>query len=163
MENSSYFESLEAKAKGSYCEKLSCVGLSIQDDPYLPKNDAGRGYSTVVLDRFQACPAHRHFSVPECWAGGGNEATLVSRGHLSSCLSSTPCFLLCPGLTQPALYLFCCFNSVPGALSRSILRFSLRLLRCAWFTSRTQLCHIDDRPPKLHFENFNINYPLDLL
>ena len=40
MENSSYFESLEAKAKGSYCEKLSCVGLSIQDDPYLPKNDA---------------------------------------------------------------------------------------------------------------------------
>ena len=40
MENSSYFESLEAKAKGKYCEKLSCVGLSIQDDPYLPKNDA---------------------------------------------------------------------------------------------------------------------------
>ena len=30
-------------------------------------------------------------------------------------------------------------------------------------TSRTRLCHIDDRPPKLHFENFNIDYPLDLL
>ena len=30
-------------------------------------------------------------------------------------------------------------------------------------TSRTQLCHIDDRPLKLHFENFNIDYPLDLL
>ena len=25
------------------------------------------------------------------------------------------------------------------------------------------MCHIDDRPPKLHFENFNIDYPLDLL
>ena len=40
MENSSYFESLEAKAKGKYREKLSCVGLSIQDNPYLPKHDA---------------------------------------------------------------------------------------------------------------------------
>ena len=30
-------------------------------------------------------------------------------------------------------------------------------------TSRTRLCHIDDRPLKLHFENFNIDYPLDLL
>ena len=40
MENSSYFESLEAKAKVKYCEKLSCVGLSIQDNPYLPKHDA---------------------------------------------------------------------------------------------------------------------------
>ena len=30
---------LEAKAKERYREKLSCVGLSIQDDPYLPKND----------------------------------------------------------------------------------------------------------------------------
>ena len=33
----------------------------------------------------------------------------------------------------------------------------------AWVTSRIRLCHIDDRPPKLHFENFNIDYPLDLL
>ena len=40
MENSSYFESLEAKAKGKYCEKLSYIGLSIQDNPYLPKHDA---------------------------------------------------------------------------------------------------------------------------
>ena len=30
---------LEAKAKERYREKLSCVGLSIQDNPYLPKND----------------------------------------------------------------------------------------------------------------------------
>ena len=33
----------------------------------------------------------------------------------------------------------------------------------ARITSRTRLRHIDDRPPKLHFENFNIDYPLDLL
>ena len=38
MENSSYFESLDAKAKERYREKLSCVGLSIQDDPYLLTN-----------------------------------------------------------------------------------------------------------------------------
>ena len=56
MENSSYFESLEAKAKGKYREKLSCVGLSIQDNPYLPKNDArfvndmppGHGKSSAI-------------------------------------------------------------------------------------------------------------------
>ena len=105
-----------------------------------PGLKTGRGYSAVVLDRFQARPAHRHFSVPECWAEAGNEATLVSRGHLSSCSSSTPCFLLCPGLTQPVLYLFCCFNSVPGALSRSILRFFLRLLRCLRGSLREHDC-----------------------
>ena len=37
---SNYFESLDAKAKERYHEKLSCVGLSIQDDPYLPTNNA---------------------------------------------------------------------------------------------------------------------------
>ena len=41
MENSSYFKSLEAKAKKQYCEKLSCVGLFIQDNPYLLENDEG--------------------------------------------------------------------------------------------------------------------------
>ena len=97
-------------------------------------------YSAVVLDRFQARPAHRQFSVPECWAGVWNKATLVSRGHLSSCSSSTPCFLLCPWLTQPVLYLFCCFNSVPGALSRLILRFFLRLLRCLRGSLREHDC-----------------------
>ena len=40
MDNSSYFESLEAKAKEKYREKLSCIGVSVQDDPYLLKNDA---------------------------------------------------------------------------------------------------------------------------
>ena len=56
-------------------------------------------------------------------------------------------------------------NSVPGALSHSILRFSLRLLRYLRGSLREHdcMCYIDDRPPKLHFENFNIDYPLDLL
>ena len=31
---------IDAKVKERYREKLSCVGLSIQDDPYLPTNDA---------------------------------------------------------------------------------------------------------------------------
>ena len=39
MANSMYYESLEAKAKQRYREKLSCVGLSIQDYPYLPINN----------------------------------------------------------------------------------------------------------------------------
>ena len=68
--------------------------------------------------------------------------TFVSLGYLSSCSSSTPCFLLCPGLTQPVLYLLCCFNSVAGALSRSILRFSLRLLRCLRGSLREHDCAI---------------------
>ena len=52
VENGSYFESLEAKAKESYREKLSCVGLSIQDDPYLPKNDARFVNGHQVTDTF---------------------------------------------------------------------------------------------------------------
>ena len=48
MENSSYFESLEAKVKESYHEKLSCVVLSIQDDPYLPTNDTRFVYTKMV-------------------------------------------------------------------------------------------------------------------
>ena len=35
-----FLESLDVKAKERYREKLSCVGLAIQDDPYLPTNDA---------------------------------------------------------------------------------------------------------------------------
>ena len=84
---------------------------------------------------------------------GPSAVSLVPRPEdrlLSSSLrsfSGPPCFLLCPGLTQPVL---CCFNfEAPPLFAR--------------VTSRTRLCYIDDRPPKLHFENFNIDYPLDLL
>ena len=113
-----------------------------------PGLKTGRGYSAVVLDCFQAPPALRHFSIPECWAGARNEATLVSRGYLSSCSSSTPCFLLCPGLTQPVLYLVCCFNSVLGVVSRSILRFSLRLVHCLRGSLREHDCAISTIDPR---------------
>ena len=60
--------------------------------------------------------------------------------------------------------MLCCFNSVPGALSHSILCFSLRLLRCLRGSLREHDCAISTiDPPKLHFENFNVGYPLDLL
>jgi len=32
------FKSLDVRAKQCYLEKLSCVGLSINDDPYLESN-----------------------------------------------------------------------------------------------------------------------------
>ena len=38
MNESVYFKSLDARAKKRYLEKLVCVGLSIEDDPYLPSN-----------------------------------------------------------------------------------------------------------------------------
>ena len=64
MENSSYFECLEAKAKKNYCEELSCVGLSIPEDPYLQKNDArlvidmppGHGKSSAIHWRSTGLP-----------------------------------------------------------------------------------------------------------
>ena len=126
-----------------------------------PGLKTGRGYSAVVFDRFQARPALRRFSIPECWAGGGNEATLVSRGYLSSCSSSTPCFLLCPGLTYSTCAVFALLfqqRAGSGVTFDSTFLFEARPL-FAWVTSRTRLCHVDDRPPKLHFENFNIDYP----
>ena len=47
MTNNMYYESLEAKAKQWYREKLSCMGLSIQDDPYLLTNN-GRFVSDMT-------------------------------------------------------------------------------------------------------------------
>ena len=121
-----------------------------------PGPKTGRRYSAVVLDRSQARPALRCFSVPECWAGAGNEATLVLLGYLSSCSSSTPCFLLCPGLTQPVLFLVCCFNST-GHCHIQFYRFLFEApLLFAWVISRTRLYHIND--PR----SFT-NYSLDLL
>ncbi len=36
---STYFDSLKDKEKERYAGKLSCVGLSIEDDPYLPESE----------------------------------------------------------------------------------------------------------------------------
>ena len=82
---------------------------------------------------------------------GASAVSLVPRPEdrlLSSSLrsfSDPPCFLLCPGLTQPVV---CCFNSVPGALSHSILRFPLRLLRCLRGSLREHDCAISTIDPR---------------
>ena len=64
--------------------------------------------------------ALRHFSVPECWVGPVNEATVVSRDYLSSCTSSTPCFLW----AYSACVLLALLFERRGTLSHSILRVS---------------------------------------
>ena len=61
-------------------------------------------YSAQIVLRPR--PALRRFSVPDCWAGPVNEATVVSRDYLSSCTSSTPCFLFCPAWAYSACVLF---------------------------------------------------------
>ena len=79
--------------------------------------------------------------------GGGwkPEATLVSLGYLSSCSSSTPCFLLCPGHTQPVLFLVCCVQQ-GRAMSCLFLRYSLRLLCCLRGLLREHDCAISTIP-----------------
>ena len=37
---SNYYNRLETQAKHHYAEKLMSVGLSIENDPFLPKNDS---------------------------------------------------------------------------------------------------------------------------
>ena len=104
-----------------------------------PGLKTGRGYSAVVFDRFQARPALRRFSIPECWAGAGNEATSAAARAARLAFS----YVL--GLLN-LLYLLCCFNSVPGAVSRSILRFSLRLVRCLRGSLREHECAMSIDP-----------------
>ena len=82
--------------------------------------------------------------------GGGCARGVHSHSSDLRCLSSSlrsfsGRFLLCPGLTQPVL---CCFNSVPGALSHSILRFFLRLLRCLRGSLREHDCSISTIDPR---------------
>ena len=71
MKNSSYFESLEAKTKEMYREKVSFVGLSIQDDPYLPKNDtrfvnnmlSGHEKSSAIHWKFTGLPKVKQYNI----------------------------------------------------------------------------------------------------
>ena len=113
-----------------------------------------------TLRSFSGPAQLRHFySVPEYWAGPRNEATLVSQDYLSSCMSSMPCFLFCPGLTQPVFFLLCCFNS----MVRCHVRFyvSLSPLFAESFAGHFKYTIVPyRRPPKLNFKNFRINYPL---
>ena len=98
-------------------------------------------YSAQIVLRPR--PALRRFSVPDCWAGPVNKATVC----LSSCTSSTPCFLFCPAWAYSACVLFAVLFQRRCALSRprSILRFSFRLLHSlrglSQVTPRTRLCY----------------------
>ena len=93
VENSSYFESLEAKAMERYREKLSCVGLSIQDDPYLPKNDArlvndmppGHGKSSAIHWRSTGLPKVKQYKIayPRCQC----KKDLIASAQLNSSAS----------------------------------------------------------------------------
>ena len=110
-----------------------------------PGLKTGRGYSAVVLDRFQARPALRCFSIP-----GGWERDYISLARLPQQLleQHTLLSLISWAYTQPVLYLVCCFNSVPGAVLRSILRFSLRLVRCLRGSLREHDCAISTIDPR---------------
>ena len=92
--------------------------------------------------------------------GGGWERGYISLARLPQQLLKQHALL---SLMSWALILsLCCICSAVSIQWRvtfdSTFLFEARPL-FAWVTSRTQLCHIDDRPPKLHFENFNIDYP----
>ena len=112
-----------------------------------PGPKTGRGYSPVVLDRSQALP-----SSPSLFCtgmlGGACEQSYSSLTKLPQQLHEQHALLFLLSWAYSACVLFALLFQWHGALSRSILRFSFRLLRCLWglsrVTSRTQLCHIDD-------------------
>ena len=133
-------------ARGVYSHICLVSGASAVS--LVPRPEDRTKLLSSSLRSFSGPPSSQSLFCTGMLGGGGNGATLVSRGYLSSCSSSTPCFLLCPGLTQPVLYLLCCFNSVPGALSHSILRFSLRLLRCLRGSLREHDCAISTIDPR---------------
>ena len=124
-----------------------------------PGLKTGRGYSAVVLDRFQARPALLRFSG---MLGGAWE-----RGYLSSCSSSTPCFLLCPGLTQPVLHVFAVLfqqRTGSGVTFDSTFLVEARLL-FAWVTSMPHdgTSTIDPRSFTLRTSISTLPLALDLL
>ena len=121
-----------------------------------PDLKTGRGYSAVVL---RPRPA-----LPDCWAGPVNKVTVVSRDYLNKCMSSTPFFLFCPGLTQPVFFLLCCFNGAAHCHVRFYVSLSGSSVVCGIFRGSLQEhdCAISTTP-KLHFVNFRINFPEDLL
>ena len=87
------------------CIRTHLISSASAVNSIVPRPEDWMRLLNVVLD----CPrpALRCFSVPECWA---DEATVVLQDYLSSCTSSTPCFLFWPGLTQPVFFLLCCFS-----------------------------------------------------
>ena len=129
-----------------------------------PGLKTGQGYSAVVLDHSQALPSSPSLFCARL-LGGAWERGYISLVRLPQQLHKQhPCFLFCPGLTQPVFFSLCCFNGAAHCHVRfcvslsgfsvvcGVLRRSLREHDCAISTTL-----------KLHFVNFSINFPLDLL
>ena len=81
--------------------------------------------------------------------GGTWKQGYISLARLPQQLHEQHALLSLLSWAYSACVLFALLFQRRGALSRSILRFSFRLLRClrgpSRVTSRTRLCHIDDR------------------
>ena len=149
-------------ARGMYSH--SCIwSLVPQQLASFPGLRIGRGYSAVVLDRSQAPP-----SSPSLFCtgmlGGGWEWGYISLARLPQQLHKQHA---CLSLMSWA-YSACAFcSAVPTA--RSAVTFDSTFLFDCWGSSVVCVGHFENtivpyrRPPKLYFENFNINYPLDLL
>ena len=107
----------------------------------------GRGYSAVVLDRSQAPPISPSLFYAGM-LGGACERSYSSLVRLPQQLHEQYALLSLLSWAYSACVRFALLFQQRGALSRSILRFSFRLLRClrcpSLVTSRTRLCHIDD-------------------
>ena len=117
-------------------------------------------WTRLHIDRSQAPPS----SLSLFFAGMlGGACEQFSRNYLSSCMTSMPCFLFCPGLTQPVFFaLLFQWHSVLSGLT--LFLFQAPLLFVGYFAGHFENTVVPYlRPPKLHFMNFHINYPLDLL
>ena len=73
MQESTYVASLYAQAKRRYLEKLSCVGLSMSDDPYLSCND--RKY----VNDFDMTTEHGHASSTAISSGTSSADQVCTR------------------------------------------------------------------------------------
>ena len=124
-----------------------------------PGPKTGRGYSAiaVVLDCSQALPSSPLLFCSRVLGGACEQ--VVSRDYLSSCTCSSPCFLSCPGLTQPVFFLLCCFNgtaryhvpfyvSLLGSSICGLLHGSLQEHDCAISTTpKASLCELPYQLP----------------
>ena len=95
--------------------------------------------------------------------GGGWERGYISLARPPQQLLEQHALLMSWAYSACAVFVLLFQQRAGNAVMLDSTFFFEAPLLFAWVTSRTRLCHIDDRPPKLHFENFNIDYPLDLL
>ena len=107
----------------------------------------GRGYSAVVLDRSQALPSSLSLFCARL-LGGACEQSYSSLARLPQQVHEQHVFLSVLSWAYSACVFFSLLFQWRGTLSRSILRFSFKLLHCLWglsrVTSRTRLCYIND-------------------